>query len=109
VFIGSAPALPSALQPNLVFLIWRNAIMANIRAVFRNTYSESRRWVIVDTGRDPNSPPTIYDGYLDPDGTTDPLDIYSGDGIYGQVQYQRADGAPTVEANIVDGSEVRMQ
>ena len=82
--------------------------MANITATFRNTYGESRRWVIWDTGRDPNSPPIIFDGYLDPDGATNPLAIYSADGIYGTVQYQRSDGARTVQDSITDGSEVRM-
>lgn len=83
--------------------------MASVKAVFRNTYGESRRWVIWDIGRDPNSPPVVFDGYLDPDAATDPLEIYSADGIYGKTQYQRSDGAATIEDNITDGSEVRMQ
>jgi hypothetical protein len=83
--------------------------MASIRATFRNTYGESRRWVIWDTARDPNSPPIVFDGYLDADGTTNALEIYSADGVYGRVLCQRSDGAPTVEDNITDGSEVRME
>ena len=83
--------------------------MASIHATFRNTYGESRRWIIWDTGRDPNSPPMIFDGYLDPDGATSPLAVYSADGTFGTVQYQRSDGAPTVGDNITDGSEVRME
>lgn len=83
--------------------------MADISAIFSNDYGESRRWVIVDSGRDPNSPPVIFDGYLDPGQTTDSLQLYSADGIYGQATYQRSDGAPTVVDDITEGTTVSMQ
>jgi hypothetical protein len=83
--------------------------MADISATFRNDYSESRRFVIVDTGRDPNSPPVIFDGYLEPGQVTQSLALYSADGIYGKIQYQRSDGAVTVVDNITDGSVVSME
>ncbi len=83
--------------------------MAEITATFTNSYGESRQWVIVDTGRDPNSPPTIFNGYLAPDQSTDPLTLYSSDGVYGQVTYQRSDGAATVADSITDGSNVSME
>ena len=66
--------------------------MPNISASFRNDYSESRRWTIVDTGRDPNSPPVIFSDYLEPGQATQAFDLYSSDGVYGQVTYQRSDG-----------------
>jgi hypothetical protein len=80
----------------------------DISATFKNNYGQSRRWVVVDTGRDPNSPPTIFDGYLDAGQATASLAVYSSDGIYGNVTYQRSDGAPTV-TSVTDGSEVRME
>ena len=83
--------------------------MASIKAIFKNEYSESRRWVILDIGRDPNSPPVIFDGYLDSGSETGPLEIYSSDSIYGKTQYQRSDGAPTIEDSITEGSVVRME
>ena len=83
--------------------------MADISATFRNDYSESRRFVIVDTGRDPNSPPVIFDGYLEPGQSTQTLTLYSSDGVYGKVSYQRSDGAVTVVDNITDGSVVSME
>jgi hypothetical protein len=82
--------------------------MATISATFLNDYGQSRKWVIVDSGRDPNSPPVIFNDYLDPNQATDSLSLYSDDGIYGQVTYQRSDGAPTVADNITDGTQVRM-
>lgn len=83
--------------------------MPNISASFRNDYSESRRWTIVDTGRDPNSPPVIFSDYLEPGQATQAFDLYSSDGVYGQVTYQRSDGAPTVSSSITDGSVVSME
>jgi hypothetical protein len=83
--------------------------LATISASFSNGYSSSRRFVIADTGIDPNSPLTIFDGYLDINQTTDPLALYSSDGIYGQAAYQRSDGAVTIVADITDGSTVAME
>ena len=83
--------------------------MANISASFKNDYGDSRRWVIVDTGRDPNSPPTLFDDYLDPGAATPSLQLYSADGTYGQVTYQRSDGAATVADDITDGTTVSME
>jgi hypothetical protein len=83
--------------------------MASINAVFSNDYGESRRWVIVDSGRDPIDPPILFSDYLDPDQTTQSLQLYSADGVYGQVTYQRSDGAATVADNITDGATVSME
>lgn len=83
--------------------------MPNISASFSNDYGESRSWVIVDSGRDPNNPPVIFNDYLDPGQATQSLQLYSTDGIYGQVTYQRSDGAPTVADNITDGATVSME
>ena len=81
--------------------------MADIWATFENGYGESRRYVIVDQGRDPNSPPVIFDGYLDPDAKTDWLALYA-DGSYGRVVYQRSDGGQQVVDSITNESNVRM-
>jgi hypothetical protein len=83
--------------------------MPDISATFRNDYSESRHFVIVDTGRDPNSPPGIFDGYLEPGQSTESLTVYSADGTWGKVTYQRSDGAPTVVDNITDQAVVSME
>jgi hypothetical protein len=83
--------------------------MSDISATFKNNYSESRHWVIQDQGRDPNSPPTIFDGYLEPDQSTSTLALYSSDGVYGRAAYQRSDGAVTIADSITDGSEVSME
>ena len=83
--------------------------MAEIGVSFRNDYGSSRRWVIVDSGRDPNAPPTIFDDYLDVGQSTSTLTLYSADGIYGQVTYQRSDGAPTVADSLTDGTTVGME
>ena len=83
--------------------------MAQISATFKNSYGDSRRWVVWDVGRDPNSPPVIFDGYLDPDQSTAALNLYSSDGIYGHALYQRSDGAATNADSITDGSEVAME
>ena len=83
--------------------------MADISATFSNDYGESRRFVIVDIGRDPNNPPGIFDGYLEPGQSTQSLTLYSADGIYGKVSYQRSDGAITVVDNISDNSAVSME
>jgi len=83
--------------------------MAQISATFKNSYGDSRRWVIWDIGRDPNSPPVIFDGYLDPDQSTAALALYSADGVYGNATYQRSDGAATNVDTITDGSEVDME
>jgi len=82
--------------------------MPTITATFRSNYSESRKWVIVDAGRDPNAPPVIFDGYLEPDQTTAAISIYSADGVYGVVNYQRSDGPIQVVDDVTDGADVRM-
>lgn len=82
--------------------------MANIYAQFKNNYSESRKWVIIDLGRDPNAPPVVFNDYLDPNGVTDALQIYSSDGTWGKVQYQRSDGPAQVVDDVTDGSTVSM-
>jgi hypothetical protein len=81
--------------------------MPDIQASFKSDYSESRRWVILDTGRDPNSPPTIFDGYLEPNQVTDPLTVYS-DGSSGTIAYQRSDGALQTGVSVSDGSQISM-
>lgn len=83
--------------------------MPEISATFSNSYGESRRWVIADIARDPNSPPILFDGYLEPDQSTQALALYSSDGIYGKVQYARSDGAWTIADNITDQSVVSME
>jgi|GEM_PF-6496671 hypothetical protein len=80
--------------------------MPDISATFSSDYSESRKWVIVDTGRDPNAPPVVFDGYLEPNGVTPPIALYS-DGFGAHVTYQRSDGAPT-NVDVSDGDAVRM-
>jgi hypothetical protein len=82
--------------------------MAYVNATFCNNYSESRLFVIWDQKRDPNAPPEIFRGYLDPNQCTDSLSIYTGDDLWGQVVYQRSDGAQTVVDTITDGSTVNM-
>ena len=82
--------------------------MSDISATFKSNYSESRHWSIVDQGRDPNLPPVIFDGYLAPNEVTSPLTIYSEDGIYGKIAYQRSDGAVQIVDTVTDGSEVPM-
>lgn len=47
--------------------------MADISANFRNDFGQIRRYGIVDRGRDPTNPPTIFDGFLDPGQATDLL------------------------------------
>ena len=80
--------------------------MADVTATFTNGYGESRKWVIVDSGRDPNAPPVLFNDYLDPDGLTPSLTFYS-DGFGAHAQYQRSDGAPT-NVDVADGDNVRM-
>ncbi|HEY1656503.1 MAG TPA: hypothetical protein VGF86_15480 [Candidatus Tumulicola sp.] len=80
--------------------------MPDISATFTNKYSESRKWVIVDTGRDPNSPPIVFNDYLEPDQSTAQLTLYS-DGFGGHAQYQRSDGAVT-NVDVSDGDNVAM-
>jgi hypothetical protein len=78
--------------------------MADISAAFRSRYSESRLWVIWDLGRDPNAPPEIFRGYLDPDADTGWLTLQGA----GLVLYQRSDGSATRQDNIRDGDTVDM-
>ena len=83
--------------------------MATIGATFRNDYGSSRQWVIWDVGRDPNSPPVIFNNYLEPGQSTDLLSLYSSDGVYAAALYQRSDGAPTNVDSITDNSQVSME
>jgi hypothetical protein len=82
--------------------------MADLTVTFLNNYGESRQWAIWDSGRDPNAPPVIFNGYLAPGESTAELALYSGDGVYGRAVYQRSDGAATVEDSITDRTTVRM-
>ena len=82
--------------------------MAEITGTFRNTCGASRRWVIFDLDRDPNSPPIVFNDFLDADQSTDPLTLHSGDGLFGRIQYQRSDGAPQM-ADVGNNDEIRMQ
>jgi hypothetical protein len=79
--------------------------MSEVSATFKSNYSESRHWSTSDQGRDPNAPPIIFDGYLAPSELTPQLSIYSSDGIYGEVAYQRSDGLLQVGIPVTDGSE----
>ncbi len=82
--------------------------MADINASFCNNYGESRLFVIWDLKRDPNAPPEIFRGYLEPSQCTNVLSLYAGDDLWGQVAYQRSDGAQNVVDTITDGSTVSM-
>lgn len=81
--------------------------MPDISATFTNKYGESRKWVILDLGRDKNAPPVIFNDYLDADQSTPALTMYS-DGWHGTVQYQRSDGSPT-NVDVSDGNNVSME
>jgi hypothetical protein len=82
--------------------------MPDINASFKSAYSESRHWSIWDTGRDPNTPLQIFDGYLEPNQATDLLPVYSSDGTYGTIAYQRSDGPMQVQVSVTDGGETSM-
>jgi len=80
--------------------------LATISATFTNNSGSSRKWVILDIGRDPNAPPVLFDDYLDPGQATQALSLYSDiDGA--KALYQRSDGAPT-NVNVSDGDNVQM-
>jgi hypothetical protein len=81
--------------------------MATITATFKSDYSESRGWVIYDIAVDPNAPQQIFQGYLGPNDSTGPLNMYSSDGIYGTAMYQRTDGSPT-RVDVSDQSTISM-
>jgi hypothetical protein len=83
--------------------------MANINATFCNNYSDKRHWQIWDLKSDPNSPPQIFDGYLEPNECTASLSLYTGDDLWGQAMYQRSDGAQTIADTITEGSTVQME
>ena len=83
--------------------------MPELNATFKNSYGESRHWLIVDQARDPNAPPTLFDGYLEPNEVTASTVIYSADGVYGRIAYQRSDGPPTIVDSVTDGTEVSME
>ena len=80
--------------------------MGDIRAMFTNGYGESRKFMIWDLSRDPNSPPVVFDNYLDAGKTTDWLTLH-GEGSYGRVKYQRSDGSPTT-MDVTDGNTYKM-
>lgn len=82
--------------------------MSELSATFRSNYGESRHWTIWDEGRDPNAPPVIFDGYLAPNDVTAALPVYSSDGIYGQIKYQRSDGPLQAGVSVTDGAEIWM-
>jgi anti-sigma regulatory factor (Ser/Thr protein kinase) len=82
--------------------------MSEINITCSSNYSESRLWVIWDKGIDPNAPRQIFSGYLDPDGVTGPLGVYSADGIYGSIVYKRSDGPTEVVDDVTDGSQIAM-
>ena len=67
---GSEPRLASLRHPPNDD---RSRNLTDIAASFRNDFGDSRRYVIVDSGRDPNSPPGLLDGYLDPGQFTGPF------------------------------------
>ena len=81
--------------------------MPNIAATFRNDCGQSRRWMIVDLGRDPNSPPIIFNDFLDKDESTQELRVFSDDEIFGRIMYQRSDG-PQQVVDVSNGDLVRM-
>ncbi|SAK83688.1 hypothetical protein AWB78_04143 [Caballeronia calidae] len=82
--------------------------MATLTASFVNGHGSSIRYQIVDTSRDPNSPPVLFDNYLEPDQSTGDLQLYSADGVYASVTYFRSDGYSEVKPDITDGSAVRL-
>jgi hypothetical protein len=81
----------------------------DINVTFTNDYGESRHYGIWDLGRDPNSPPQIFDGYLDIHQSTNPLAVHSTDFGETRVMYQRSDGPQQVVDNLSDGSNVSME
>lgn len=79
--------------------------MAEIRARFCNGDTESRLWTIFDVGADPDHPPELFTGYLEPGGCTDPVVLYSADGMFGHVRWQSSD-ATAGEAMVHNGDTV---
>ncbi len=82
--------------------------MPTITATFKNNYGESKLWTILDLGRDPSAPSQVFRDYLEPDQVTDPLTLYSADGVYGLAGYQRSDGQ-LQRVDVSDQSEVDME
>lgn len=80
--------------------------MPDITATFVNNSGQSRKWIVLDIGRDPNAPQVIFNDYLDVDQSTGALTLYS-DAFHGQAQYQRSDGPPT-NIDVRDGDTVSM-
>jgi hypothetical protein len=83
--------------------------MPDINATFTNNYGDSRQYAIWDLGRDPNSPPVIFNDYLDANQSTNPLAVHSNDFGETRVMYQRSDGPQQVVDNISDGDNVSME
>jgi hypothetical protein len=81
----------------------------DITVTFTNKYGESRHYGIWDLGRDPNSPPQIFNGYLDTNQSTDPLAVHSSDFGEARVMYQRSDGPQQVVDSLSDEGNVSME
>jgi len=81
--------------------------MPNITVTFTNAFGQSRLWVIRDLARDPNSPPVVFNDFLDAGGSTPALTLGSSDGLLGNAVYQRSDGAPQI-VTPSDQDEVQM-
>jgi hypothetical protein len=83
--------------------------MPEISVTFTNNYGESRQYAIWDLGRDPNSPPVIFNDYLDVSQSTNPLAVHADEFGGSRVMYQRSDGLQQVEDSISDGQNVMME
>jgi hypothetical protein len=82
--------------------------LATISVVFKNDYSDSRKWTIWDVGIDPSSPKILFDDYLDKDASTQPLAFHQEDGgVHGYARYKRSDG-PATDLTVSDGDIVSM-
>jgi hypothetical protein len=84
-------------------------LMPDISVTFTNSYGDSRQYGIWDLGRDPNSPPVIFNDYLDSNQSTSPLPVHSNDFGETRVMYQRSDGPQQVVDNLSDGDNVPME
>lgn len=79
--------------------------MSEIMARFCNGDTEGRLWTILDVGADPNHPPELFSGFLEPGVCTDPVALYSADGTFGHVAWQ-SPNTPGGEAMVHDGESV---
>ena len=87
----------------------KSDFMPDISVSFTNNYGDSRQYAIWDLGRDPNSPPVIFNDYLDSNQSTSPLPVHSNDFGETRVMYQRSDGPQQVVDNLSDGDSVSME